>query len=149
MCLHYTFLDRSYNCEKMSEEIKNTKVPERNEEAYKFYDDVLGSPKYILAPMVDQSELAFRAMSRELGVQLCYTPMWHAGIFSKDEKYRAAAIEKCPKDRPLLFQVSSFGCGQHIFPLLVSVLKMTFFEVYHHHSFNVPFPVVVVAQVNV
>lgn len=73
---------------------------------YDFYRNVLGSPKHVLAPMVDQSELAFRAMSRELGVDLCYTPMWHAGIFSKDEKYRKAAIEKCPNDRPLLFQVS-------------------------------------------
>ena len=74
-------------------------------EGYRFYREVLGSPKHVLAPMVDQSELPFRKMARELGVHLCYTPMWHAAIFSKDPKYRQLAIEQCPEDRPLLFQV--------------------------------------------
>ena len=73
--------------------------------AYEFYEKVLGSPKHILAPMVEQSELAFRSLCREHGAQLCYTPMWHAGLFVKDEKYRKAAIESAPNDRPLLFQV--------------------------------------------
>jgi len=72
--------------------------------AQQFYEDVLGSPKHILAPMVEQSLLAFRMMSRELGSQLAYTPMWHAGIFVRDKKYRNEAIESTPKDRPLLFQ---------------------------------------------
>lgn len=74
------------------------------EESQKFYKDVLGSPKHILAPMVEQSLLAFRMMSRELGSQLCYTPMWHAKIFVQDKKYRNEAIETTPTDRPLLFQ---------------------------------------------
>ena len=70
----------------------------------RFYEDILGSPKHILAPMVEQSLLAFRMMSRELGSQLCYTPMWHAGIFVRDKKYRNDAIESTSTDRPLLFQ---------------------------------------------
>lgn len=70
----------------------------------KFYKEVLGAPKHILAPMVEQSELAFRMMSRQFGSELCYTPMWHAGIFVRDAKYRNDAIETAPKDRPLLFQ---------------------------------------------
>lgn len=70
----------------------------------RFYEDVLGSPKHILAPMVEQSLLAFRMLSRELGSQLCYTPMWHAGIFVRDRKYRNDAIESTSTDRPLLFQ---------------------------------------------
>ncbi|XP_047143238.1 tRNA-dihydrouridine(16/17) synthase [NAD(P)(+)]-like isoform X1 [Hydra vulgaris] len=72
--------------------------------AYEFYEKVLGSPKYVLAPMVEQSELAFRSLCREYGAQLCYTPMWHAALFVNNEKYRKAAIETAFHDRPLLFQ---------------------------------------------
>ncbi|PPQ71029.1 hypothetical protein CVT26_011494 [Gymnopilus dilepis] len=80
---------------------------------YQFYRDVLGSPKYIVAPMVDQSELAWRRLSRRYGAQLIYTPMINAKMFvdAGNKTYRTANFdlihgeEGDPKtDRPLVVQ---------------------------------------------
>ena len=83
-------------------------VSEADNDAYEFYNNILGKPKYILAPMVEQSELAFRLLCQDHKVQLRYTPMWHAGIFVKDPEYRKAALQTCPEDRPLIVQVCIF-----------------------------------------
>ncbi|KAF4460872.1 tRNA-dihydrouridine synthase 1 [Fusarium albosuccineum] len=58
-----------------------------------FYESI-GSPKFIVAPMVDQSEFAWRMLTRsflsptEQSSLLAYTPMLHARLFSQEEKYR-------------------------------------------------------------
>ncbi|KAJ6500844.1 dihydrouridine synthase-domain-containing protein [Mycena sanguinolenta] len=84
----------------------------RKLEGYEFYRQVLGSPKYIVAPMVDQSELAFRRLCRRYGGQLIYTPMINAKLFADDtKKYRNQFFDipsgeegDLKADRPLIVQ---------------------------------------------
>jgi len=64
----------------------------------------IGSPRYVCAPMVDQSELAFRMLTRRYGVELAYTPMFHSRLFSENAKYRKQQFSTCPEDRPLFVQ---------------------------------------------
>eukprot|EP00928_Gymnodinium_smaydae_P027742 TRINITY_DN21353_c0_g1_i1.p1 TRINITY_DN21353_c0_g1~~TRINITY_DN21353_c0_g1_i1.p1 ORF type:complete len:433 (-),score=71.89 TRINITY_DN21353_c0_g1_i1:54-1292(-) len=64
----------------------------------------IGSPKYVCAPMVDQSELAFRMLTRKYGCELAYTPMMHSRLFAEQPKYRKQNFSTCPEDRPLFVQ---------------------------------------------
>lgn len=69
--------------------------------------DRLGRPTYVLAPMVDQSELPFRLLARRYGTQLCYTPMLNANQFVNSSSYRAEVLaEACEQDRPLIAQIA-------------------------------------------
>ena len=43
---------------------------------YEFWETI-GNPKYVCAPMVDQSELPFRMLTRKYKTDLCFTPMVH------------------------------------------------------------------------
>jgi len=71
---------------------------------YEFYNNVLNAPKYIVAPMVDQSFIAFRTLCRRYGAQLCYTPMLHSVNFARDGVYRKKFFATDQNDRPLVVQ---------------------------------------------
>ncbi|QPH00566.1 hypothetical protein C2857_004316 [Epichloe festucae Fl1] len=68
-----------------------------------FYESI-GSPKYVVAPMVDQSEFAWRMLTRsfltdeEKKKMLAYTPMFHARLFSQESKYRKAHFQAVKPD---------------------------------------------------
>ena len=55
----------------------------------------LGRPRFIVAPMVDNSELPFRMLCRKYGAQGAYTPMLHSRIFTETEKYRNEEFTTC------------------------------------------------------
>ncbi|KAL1888671.1 tRNA dihydrouridine synthase [Ceratocystis pirilliformis] len=72
-----------------------------------FYESI-GCPKYVVAPMVDQSEFAWRMLTRsymepeKASHVLGYTPMLHARLFSQDAKYRASHFQCLREDEPWL-----------------------------------------------
>lgn len=64
----------------------------------------LGNPRWVLAPMVDGSELAFRMLTRKYNVDLCYTPMLHSALMVRQKTYKDIHFTTCPEDRPLVAQ---------------------------------------------
>ncbi|KAI5274564.1 FMN-linked oxidoreductase [Aureobasidium subglaciale] len=70
-----------------------------------FYESI-GCPKLILAPMVEQSEFAWRLLTRsflpaEQNKQLlAYTPMFHARLFHENQKYRETHFQPLKSSMP-------------------------------------------------
>jgi hypothetical protein len=55
--------------------------------------------RFILAPMVGGSELAFRLLCRKYGTTLAYTPMMNSEKFATDAKYRETEFQHTTEDR--------------------------------------------------
>ncbi|TLD23301.1 hypothetical protein PspLS_07256 [Pyricularia sp. CBS 133598] len=68
-----------------------------------FYESI-GSPKFVVAPMVDQSEFAWRMLTRSFMPEaqrsrvLGYTPMFHARLFGENPSYRDSHFQPMRKD---------------------------------------------------
>jgi tRNA-dihydrouridine synthase 1 len=79
---------------------------------------------YVLAPMVDQSDLPFRLQCRSYGTNLAFTPMIHAKLFATAPAYRQKFMprtaETCPTDRPLIAQL----CGSNVEYMLYTALTV-------------------------
>ncbi|SPO22847.1 related to tRNA dihydrouridine synthase [Ustilago trichophora] len=67
-------------------EPKHTKLA-----SWEFYRSI-GSPTRVVAPMVDQSELPWRILSRRYGSDLVYTPMINAKLFA-DENHKKKKVK--------------------------------------------------------
>lgn len=112
----------------MSEEEDNEeRASQHAAAAYAFYRDVLGSPRFVVAPMVDASELPWRLLSKRYGAQLVYTPMMHAATFVRDARYRRHMLVTCAEDRPLIAQVrgdSSFSVAHILLTKIYIISSM-------------------------
>jgi tRNA-dihydrouridine synthase 1 len=66
----------------------------------------LAQNPFVLAPMVDHSDLPFRMLTRKYGAGLCFTPMIHARLYAEDPSYRTRIFRTMPEDRPLVVQIA-------------------------------------------
>lgn len=53
-------------------------------------------PAFVCAPMVDQSELPFRLLTRRYGANLAYTPMLHSKMMTTTKNYKQEHFTTCP-----------------------------------------------------
>jgi tRNA-dihydrouridine synthase 1 len=68
------------------------------------FEKVVRQCNLAVAPMVEQSELAWRLLSRKFGATLTFTPMFHAKMFSESIHYRQQHFSTWKYDAPLIVQ---------------------------------------------
>ncbi|KAJ4458116.1 putative t-diRNAhydrouridine synthase [Paratrimastix pyriformis] len=75
-------------------------------EGFDFWKSI-GSPRYVLAPMVDTSELPFRLLCKRYGTELSYSPMLNQNTFvNAPADVRATLWSTCPEERPVFAQIA-------------------------------------------
>ncbi|KAL3480344.1 hypothetical protein BJX99DRAFT_27820 [Aspergillus californicus] len=103
-----------------------------------FYKSI-GSPKYIVAPMVDRSEFAWRMLTRsfmspeESKSLLAYSPMLHARLFREEAGYRSKQFKPTrasagKKDDHSLFQDGNPALDRPLFVQFCSNNPDDFYE---------------------
>jgi len=85
----------------------------------RYHGDDYNEPAYVLAPMVENSDLPFRLLCRRYGANLCFTPMIHSKLFVTSSNYRQKfTLHHIPaSDRPLIAQI----CGNDVETMLQCV----------------------------
>jgi tRNA-dihydrouridine synthase len=84
--------------------------PSHVDKAWEFWR-TLGSPRFVSAPMVSGSDLAFRLQVRQHGIQLAYSPMMSASLLSRPgscDLYcsKVFSTTEDSRDRPLFIQLA-------------------------------------------
>lgn len=78
--------------------------------AWAYWKHTLASPRWVVSPMVNQSESAFRILCARYGAELAYTPMIHSRLFSTLPSYRAKHMPPRREERgtstPLIAQLN-------------------------------------------
>jgi tRNA-dihydrouridine synthase 1 len=80
-----------------------------NRNAWVWWNEICGNPKHVLAPMIGQSEMAFRLLCREVGdVHLCYSPMYLSkNVLDGQHDDEIIHSTSAPfHDRPLICQLA-------------------------------------------
>ncbi|RFU26212.1 hypothetical protein B7463_g10116, partial [Scytalidium lignicola] len=119
----------------------------------KFYESI-GSPKFVLAPMVDQSEFAWRMLTRSFMTPssnknlLAYTPMMHARMFGETAKYRDKNFQPVRTCLPEAYKLGSLFSESEIYldgnpkidrPLFVQFCANDPDELLHAANYVAPF----------
>ncbi|KRX06352.1 hypothetical protein PPERSA_04965 [Pseudocohnilembus persalinus] len=92
------------------EQIDQAKHPNYTKlRGYDFWKSI-GSPQHICAPMVAQSELAFRLLVSRYGTDLCYSPMINSNIWvnrtKKENEYIKQIFKTCPEEKRVVIQIA-------------------------------------------
>jgi tRNA-dihydrouridine synthase len=104
--------------------------PKVSPSCWKWWHEICGNPKYILAPMIGQSEMSFRLLCRQVGgVQLCYSPMYLASnILQGQHDDEIIHCQAAPyHDRPLICQLAGnnieemIAAGRYVEPYVDAV----------------------------